>query len=108
MTMTAAEAIETAFGILKLLSLRDVDALAHQLTDKRLMALALAEIDAYPCTIIEPSRSVIDRASAVLTMEGEMSIEIPFFSMEEGVSDLELRLWLRDGPIVTRIDVLVP
>jgi hypothetical protein len=106
--MTTAEAIEIAFDVMKSFSVRDVQALkAFGLNDTDLIE-AFGEIERYPFAIVEPSRSVLSRAHSIATAGDKIYVDIPFCSNEEGISDLELRLWVGDGPVIANFDILVP
>ena len=88
--MAKSDPIELAYQLLRSFSLQDVEELHKAGIDERAIGLSLAEIARYPAKILPPPASVKERAWTIETIEGEVHVELPFFSEEEGISDLEM------------------
>jgi len=108
--MTREEILATAFKALSSFSRRERKPLRDMgITDEALLQLAFREIGTYPSSIVaDPPDEVLSRANMIDTSDGEYYVSLPFYTLQEGLSDLELRLWIRDSDRkITHFDVLV-
>lgn len=108
--MTRDEVLTIAFKALSSFSRRETEALRDMgITDDAPLRMAFREIGTYPSAILgDPPSEVLSLANVIDTSEGEHYISLPFYTVQEGLSDLELRLWIRDSDRkITHFDVLV-